>query len=62
MADDGYNFQKFSFLWDFFFFLQIISFFSILLYTNWILHHDYLDLYEFYVRIDYISITKYLLL
>ena len=47
MADDGYNFQKFSFLWDFFFFLQIISFFSILLYTNWILHHDYLDLYEF---------------
>ena len=46
MADDGYNFQKFSFLWDFFF-LQIISFLSILLYTNWILHHDYLDLYEF---------------
>ena len=46
MADDGYNFQKFSFLWDFFFFfLQIISFLSILLYTNWILHHDYLDLY-----------------
>ena len=31
----------------FFFFLQIISFLSILLYTNWILHHDYLDLYEF---------------
>ena len=47
MADDGYNFQKFSFLWELFFFLQIISFLSILLYTNWILHHDYLDLYEF---------------
>ena len=47
MADDGYNFQTFSFLREFFFFLQIISFLSILLYTNWILHHDYLDLCEF---------------
>ena len=54
MADDGYFFQKFSFLWDFFFnflifffFLQTITSLSIFLYTNWILHHDWLDLYDF---------------
>ena len=31
----------------FFFFLQTITSLSIFLYTNWILHHDWLDLYEF---------------
>ena len=43
----GTIFKSFHFSGNFFFFLQVISFLSILSYTNWILHHDYLDLYEF---------------
>lgn len=47
MADAGLSFKQCLYISEFQLYLQILCFLSILLYTDKIPYHDYLDLYEF---------------